>query len=235
MLHSPLVSSVLNTNNIPKNVTSNILAKFSNLICEIQSSNARIVNPNKLKEAINKSVPQFADFDQHDAQEFLTFLLSTLNEEMKELINENTKEPFIHKLMYGSIQSTCVCQKCKNASTLEEEFSTLNLPLPQSVKQLSRTAIIWKSTRLKDRLIRQLNQSRNTILRSASSGPCKPYLIYSQLAQKLAILCFAKLPIIKSPPYCAYQAYESCHSINSTSRIINAYICISASMIQRNC
>jgi ubiquitin C-terminal hydrolase len=133
MLHSPLVSSVLNTNNIPKNVTSNILAKFSKLICEIQSSNARNVNPNKLKEAINKTVPQFADFDQHDAQEFLTFLLSTLNEEMKELINENTKEPFIHKLMYGSIQSTCTCQKCKNTSTLEEEFSTLNLPLPQSV------------------------------------------------------------------------------------------------------
>lgn len=136
MLHSPLVSSVLNTNNFPKADASNILAKFSNLISEIQSSNARIINPNKLKEAINKSVPQFADFDQHDAQEFLTFLLSTLNDEMKQLINEKAKEPFIHKLMYGSILSTCVCQKCKNASNLEEEFSTLNLPLPQSVHHL---------------------------------------------------------------------------------------------------
>ena len=44
--------------------------------------NVSVVRPQGFKKTVSKEIPEFAGFDQCDAQEFLTFLFNHLNEDL---------------------------------------------------------------------------------------------------------------------------------------------------------
>ncbi|KAL7558503.1 hypothetical protein ACA910_008102 [Epithemia clementina (nom. ined.)] len=123
----------------------------------------RSTSPNALKRAISQFAPRFAGFLQHDAQEFLAYLLDGLHED----VNRIRKAPYVempdvdgrqdmaaagalawdaHKRrndslvmdsFYGQFKSTCVCPQCNRVSVSFDAFNHVSLEIPQE-----QTAIV---------------------------------------------------------------------------------------------
>ena len=60
--------------------SSKITKELANLFNE--SEEKELVRPFAMKKAIDKELPDFAGFDQCDAQEFLTYFLNRLSEDL---------------------------------------------------------------------------------------------------------------------------------------------------------
>ncbi|CAM2716861.1 unnamed protein product [Rotaria socialis] len=84
--------------------------------------------PTDFKETIGRLEPRFATFDQQDAQEFLTFLLNSIHQEIKQKSN-HAQNTIITKLFFCEIQSSTTCCRCQHVSTRVESYSILPLPL----------------------------------------------------------------------------------------------------------
>lgn len=147
----------LNTNN-PLGTTNAALAKvFAELLETIWLSDESVIAPWGFKKVISKFAPQFIGYDQHDAHELLTFLLSGLHEDLNQVI----KKPYIEKpevenlpdpeaslnswnwfllrnksllvdFMYGQVKSSLKCPKCQKQSFTFDPFLTLSVNIPNT-------------------------------------------------------------------------------------------------------
>ena len=130
-----------------------ILSAYIRLIqdmCRKQS----VISPNELKKAVSKKNTYFAGYHQHDSQEFLSFLLASLHEELNEnppnrdsrsskstadseSSEENwkrfkeTNKSVVSDLLFGQLKSTVTCQGCFHQSETFDNFNCLSLPIPQ--------------------------------------------------------------------------------------------------------
>jgi ubiquitin carboxyl-terminal hydrolase 4/11 len=121
----------------------------------------RSTSPVTLKRAIAQFAPRFAGCLQHDAQEFLAYLLDGLHEDL----NRIRKAPYVempdvtngdnmaiasaevwdaHKRrndslvmdsFYGQFQSTCVCPRCNRVSVAFDSFNHVSLEIPQPLQE----------------------------------------------------------------------------------------------------
>ena len=66
-----------------------LIQSFSTLITKIWSGETAQTSPEKLRTVVCRIAPQFMGYKQHDAQEFLTFFLNGLHEELKNTNNQN--------------------------------------------------------------------------------------------------------------------------------------------------
>ncbi len=80
----------LNRSN-PLGMKGHIAKRFGDLVRDMWSSDMRTIAPIKLRWTIGKYRPQFAGFQQHDAQELLAFLLDGLHEDL----NRVTEHPYV--------------------------------------------------------------------------------------------------------------------------------------------
>ncbi|KAL3923587.1 MAG: hypothetical protein SGILL_001575 [Bacillariaceae sp.] len=117
----------------------------------------RSITPSSLKRAISAFAPRFNGCHQHDAPEFLAFLLDGLHEDL----NRIRKAPYVempdvtngqnmaiaaaeawdaHKrrndsmvmdTFYGQFQSTCICPRCNKVSVSFDAFNHVSLEIPQ--------------------------------------------------------------------------------------------------------
>jgi ubiquitin C-terminal hydrolase len=119
--------------------------------------NVVFVVPRGVKEVISDFAPQFEGYRQHDAQEFLAFLLDGLHEDLNQVkqkqmvATENAvgledavaaKQAWerhllrnrseIVSLFHGQMRSRLVCPSCAQVSVTFDPFSVLSLPLPRS-------------------------------------------------------------------------------------------------------
>ena len=134
-----------------------IIDKFAKLITHIWYGNKECLYPIQFKQAFGKIYQAFNDFRQQDSQEFISYLLDILHEDLnkvndkpyiqeKDLSNDLTDEEifkikkdiymcrnqsFIADLIYGFYKSTVFCpnEKCKNISKSFEPFSNISLSL----------------------------------------------------------------------------------------------------------
>jgi ubiquitin C-terminal hydrolase len=89
-----------------------ILKIMWNINCELK--------PEKFKEAIDKLIPKFRGYNQHDGHEFLLFLLDRIHEELKSDVK-------IKKIKFNSVTENYIKQKnellnlIKNSNTNKEE------------------------------------------------------------------------------------------------------------------
>ncbi|RCH85844.1 ubiquitin-specific protease doa4 [Rhizopus stolonifer] len=104
-------------------------------------------------DAIIKFAPRFSGTDQHDSQEFLTFLLDGIHEDvnlarkpMQEIEYDNLPDwqasamsweryltrhtSIVVSLFQGQYQSRLICSSCKHTSTTYTPFMSLSLPIP---------------------------------------------------------------------------------------------------------
>ena len=55
---------------------------FADFMKQMWNGQHRAIEPVKIKELVAEKAPQFANFAQHDAHEFLSFLLDGLHEDL---------------------------------------------------------------------------------------------------------------------------------------------------------
>lgn len=130
---------------------------FGDLLRKLWAPGAGSLDPRVFKEKIDNFAPQFSGYSQHDSQEFLSFLLDGLHEDLnrvkcklaptakdtescpdEEVAGEHWKnhlaqhDSIIVDLFYGQYRSTVVCSVCKRASVTFDPVVYLGLPLPST-------------------------------------------------------------------------------------------------------
>ena len=158
----------VNTSN-PLGTGGKLALAYDTVIKEVwMKSKTTAISPTSLKRAIALFAPRFAGCLQHDAQEFLAYLLDGLHEDL----NRIRKAPYVempdvtdghnmaiagaeawdaHKgrndslvmdTFYGQFQSTCVCPKCERISVSFDAFNHVSLEIPQLHKLTVTTPVL---------------------------------------------------------------------------------------------
>ena len=86
--------------------------------------------PRRLKESIGKKDKRFSKDDQQDTQEFLTFFLDTIHEELRKQ-NRNQQTTIINELFFGDLSSTILCTACNKQESSKQPINFLSIPLEQ--------------------------------------------------------------------------------------------------------
>ena len=113
--------------------------------------------PHDLKRRVGIVAPRFSGYNQHDAQEFMRFLLNELHEEINKADVKGRKSPgdneslqeacdryltwensLISELFSGMLHSEVCCSVCEHRSVVFDPFMDLALPIPKSKSTLSR-------------------------------------------------------------------------------------------------
>ena len=130
-----------------------IANEFGSLVQQMWSGNYKSVNPKGLKKAVSKFYAGFSGYAQQDAQEFLSFLLDGLHEDL----NAVSKRPQFDELpdempdgeravetwrrhtqqnsslivdnLHGLLKNTVTCPHCKKRSITFDPFMFLTVPL----------------------------------------------------------------------------------------------------------
>jgi len=108
--------------------------ELHNILRVIWSGKWAVVTPFALLDALWKFVPQFRNYQQQDAQEFLVFLLDRLHDELKSrngivkpIVDVHT---IISRTFQGKLRSEVICDNCGKASPTFESFFDLQLDIP---------------------------------------------------------------------------------------------------------
>ncbi|XP_012943948.1 ubiquitin carboxyl-terminal hydrolase 19 [Aplysia californica] len=154
----------------PLGMKGQLAATFGLLLKRLWSCLKYCWEPRKLKDLISKKNPQFFGYAQHDAHEFLAFLLDGLHEDL----NRIRKKPYIETtdsngrpdevvaaeawaqyksrndsvvvdLFQGQYKSKLVCPVCGKVSITFDPFLYLSVPLPKKKKVIPVT-FMWKES-----------------------------------------------------------------------------------------
>jgi ubiquitin carboxyl-terminal hydrolase 4/11/15 len=130
------------------------------------------ISPTKLKHAIAMFAPRFAGFLQHDAQEFLAYLLDGLHEDVNRIRNapyvempdvtdgqciaiagakaweahRKRNDSVVLDTFYGQFKSTCVCPNCQRVSVSFDVYNHISLEIPQETNDnIPMVVIVYAS------------------------------------------------------------------------------------------
>jgi len=154
----------------PLGMKGEIARSFGQLIKDMWSGQNKHVVPRNFKQVIGRFANHFSGYQQQDSQEFLTFLLSGLHEDL----NRIKKKPYIERseeegreeveiakeewenykkrndsvildIFHGFLKSTLVCPECNKVSITFDPICYLCLPLPvKKERQIEFTYISMK-------------------------------------------------------------------------------------------
>lgn len=146
-----------------------IATAFRELLKDLWSGDYEAIGPRHLKLQLAKVAPQFGGFQQHDCQEFLSFLLDALHEDLNRLKTkhysevkeeEDSSKPdiilaqeawkrhlarndsVIVDLFQGQFKSKLVCPDCRHISLTFDPYSLLSLPLIADQDRIFKIQII---------------------------------------------------------------------------------------------
>ncbi|KAK7883974.1 hypothetical protein WMY93_027097 [Mugilogobius chulae] len=151
--HDRAFESELNCNN-PLGTGGRLAIGFAVLLRALWKGTHHAFQPSKLKAIVASKASQFTGYAQHDAQEFMAFLLDGLHEDLNRIQNKPYTETvdsdgrlderhkmrndsFIVDLFQGQFKSKLVCPTCSKVSITFDPFLYLPVPLPQKQKVLS--------------------------------------------------------------------------------------------------
>ena len=161
----------LNRNN-PLGTGGELATQFAELLEEMWTSRSSYgaVYPRNFKYALGKHAEQFLGYDQHDSQEFATYLLDALHEDT----NRITKKPYIEKPeqkddetddvaadiawklhlrredsrvlenFMGQVKSRVQCptEGCGRVSTTFDPFMFLSVPIPGATDRTMQVTLV---------------------------------------------------------------------------------------------
>ncbi|KAJ3335334.1 ubiquitin-specific protease doa4, partial [Kappamyces sp. JEL0680] len=146
----------------PLSSKGKVAESYASVIRSLWSAEESIVIPTDFKATIGELHPSFAGNEQQDSQEFLSFLLDQLHEDLNvakrpfppngpELDSENYPPQqfmmmewqkykqrnwsIIVDMFQGVLQSVLQCLTCKKTSTSYNTFMYLSLPIPSTNRQ----------------------------------------------------------------------------------------------------
>ncbi|EDO39905.1 predicted protein [Nematostella vectensis] len=139
----------------PLGMKGHIARRYGDLVEDLWSGSSRSLAPLKLRWTIGRYAPRFNGFQQHDAQEFLSFLLDGLHEDLNrvhdkpyvelkdsdgrldEIVAQEAWDNHIKRnqsiivdLFQGQLKSQVRCVECGYVSARFDPFTFLSLPLP---------------------------------------------------------------------------------------------------------
>lgn len=151
----------INCNN-PLGTGGRLAIGFAVLLRALWKGTHHAFQPSKLKAIVASKASQFTGYAQHDAQEFMAFLLDGLHEDLNRIQNKPYTETvdsdgrldevvaeeawqrhkmrndsFVVDLFQGQFKSKLVCPTCSKVSITFDPFLYLPVPLPQKQKVLS--------------------------------------------------------------------------------------------------
>jgi ubiquitin carboxyl-terminal hydrolase 8 len=154
----------------PLGTKGSLAGAFAQILYEMSHSELPHLNPSGFRKSICHHAPQFSGSDQHDSQEFLTFLLDGLHEDLNRVLtkpkNEASpeREAELEKLpqqiaseqewdiyrmrnnslivdyFQGQFRNRMECMTCHHTSTTYNSFMYLSLPIP-NIKGPSRVSL----------------------------------------------------------------------------------------------
>ncbi|XP_040214845.1 ubiquitin carboxyl-terminal hydrolase 19 isoform X2 [Rana temporaria] len=153
--------SEINCNN-PLGTGGRLAVSFAVLLRALWKGTHHAFQPSKLKAIVASKASQFTGYAQHDAQEFMAFLLDGLHEDLNRIQNKPYTETvdsdgrpdeevadeawlrhkmrndsFVVDLFQGQYKSKLVCPVCAKVSITFDPFLYLPVPLPQKQKVLT--------------------------------------------------------------------------------------------------
>nr|XP_005162176.1 ubiquitin carboxyl-terminal hydrolase 19 isoform X2 [Danio rerio] len=159
--HDRGFESEINCNN-PLGTGGRLAIGFAVLLRALWKGTHHAFQPSKLKAIVASKASQFTGYAQHDAQEFMAFLLDGLHEDLNRIQNKPYTETvdsdgrqdevvaeeawqrhkmrndsFIVDLFQGQYKSKLVCPMCSKVSITFDPFLYLPVPLPQKQKVLT--------------------------------------------------------------------------------------------------
>ena len=183
------------------------------------------VDPYSLKRQVGIAAPIFSDNNQHDAHEFLRFLLNELHEEINRASEEGRKSPDdnetlkeacarhlswedsrISQLFSGMLRSDVCCSVCNNQSTAYIPFMDLSLPIPEG-KQRPK-CFLFKSS---DPNVQLADCLRMFLTKETLDKEERPYCNKcNQLRTSTKQLSIAKLPTLLVIQLKRFSAFHGC-------------------------
>ncbi|XP_050996647.1 ubiquitin carboxyl-terminal hydrolase 19 isoform X1 [Acomys russatus] len=158
--HDRSFEAEINYNN-PLGTGGRLAIGFAVLLRALWKGTHQAFQPSKLKAIVASKASQFTGYAQHDAQEFMAFLLDGLHEDLNRIQNKPYTETvdsdgrpdevvaeeawqrhkmrndsFIVDLFQGQYKSKLVCPVCAKVSITFDPFLYLPVPLPQKQKVL---------------------------------------------------------------------------------------------------
>ncbi|XP_069499390.1 ubiquitin carboxyl-terminal hydrolase 19 isoform X2 [Ambystoma mexicanum] len=159
--HDCAFESEINHGN-PLGTGGRLAIGFAVLLRALWKGTDHAFQPSKLKAIVASKASQFTGYAQHDAQEFMAFLLDGLHEDLNRIQNKPYTETvdsdgrpdkvvadeawhrhkmrndsFVVDLFQGQYKSKLVCPVCSKVSITFDPFLYLPVPLPQKQKVLT--------------------------------------------------------------------------------------------------
>ncbi|EQC39613.1 hypothetical protein SDRG_03046 [Saprolegnia diclina VS20] len=101
-----------------------VVAEFCALLGRMQASSSSWLDARTMERFRSVLLPEYQTTRQQDAAEFLHYLLDAL---------ESDKAVALHDVFQGSTLRTITCDTCSTASSANEEFTDLHIPIRASV------------------------------------------------------------------------------------------------------
>uniref|UniRef100_A0A8R1HZH3 ubiquitinyl hydrolase 1 n=1 Tax=Caenorhabditis japonica TaxID=281687 RepID=A0A8R1HZH3_CAEJA len=155
----------INTSN-PLGSEGRLANAFADFMQQMWSGRQKAIEPIQIKNIVAEKASQFANFAQHDAHEFLSFLLDGLHEDVNRVKTKpltNTVEShgrhdqdvsdeawrnhilrndsIFVDLFHGQLKSHVQCPKCDRVSITFDPFVYLPVPFPKRKK--STSLVFW--------------------------------------------------------------------------------------------
>ncbi|KAJ6245939.1 ubiquitin carboxyl-terminal hydrolase [Anaeramoeba flamelloides] len=191
---------------ILNNTNDKLVRSFAILLKDYWLGNSSILHPSKIKQLIGKFAIKFRGFAQHDAHEFLSFLLDGLHNDLNQPelntdsieLDQNNNTQNVEKLakqswqnykmknnsiiveqFQGLLQNKITCTNCSKTYCKFDPFMFLSLPIPtqQIMRHFLITVIPY------DQSIN--NRTKYYIKSFKSKG-------YDGIVDKLSLLCNIK-------------------------------------------
>jgi hypothetical protein len=144
----------------PLGMKGDVAQAYGELMKEMWSGKTNFCAPKSLKHSVARYAPQFSGYAQQDSQEFMSFLLDGLHEDLnlvrqkpyfdKKDDDEKTDDSTlaaeqwdyyrkrnrskIHEIFHGQIKSVVTCLTCKTIARTFDPICFLSLPLPSKKK-----------------------------------------------------------------------------------------------------
>ncbi|KJH47584.1 MYND finger [Dictyocaulus viviparus] len=142
------------------NLQGRLADAFGDFMRLVWNRQNRAIEPTKIKELVAEKASQFANFAQHDAHEFLSFLLDGLHEDLNRVkskpltttvqgdgrsdVDVSTiyiwwNDSIFVDLFHGQLKSRLQCPKCYRVSITFDPFVYLPVPFPK----LKKMSTVW--------------------------------------------------------------------------------------------